>query len=315
MGKPSVVIVGDRRRKGVKEGVEAHLPTLRKLVTIAAVDLDGNEDLAHTQADLCLVFGGDGSILHVARRLGSNPVPVLGVNYGRFGFLADLAPDELDAGIQRWLAGDFLVGERARMSIMQTRHGVEIGRWLALNDVVFGREDIGGMVDVDVEISGDDAVSYAGDGLILATPTGSSAHALAAGGPLLDPTVDAMVMVPIAPHSLATRPVVLSGRQRIEVTTSRVRGPVRFTVDGGPSSALTVGCTVAVELSDAPLRMIRVCGGPFFETLRDKLGWRGRPYYRGETPAPETSAPESSSEAVLPSTEDPGRAASKRARE
>ena len=283
--KQRVVIVGDRRRKGVKEGVEAHLPALGRLVDIKAVDLEGVEDLAQTQADLCLVFGGDGSILHVARRLGRNPIPVLGVNYGRFGFLADLAPDQLDAGMVRWLAGEYVIGERARMSITQTRHGAVIGRWLALNDVVFGREDIGGMVDVDVDISGEDAVSYAGDGLIVATPTGSSAHALAAGGPLLDPTVDAMVMVPIAPHSLATRPVVLSGRQKIEVSTSRVRGPVRFTVDGAPSSALTVGCTVSVEISDAPLRMIRVCGGPFFETLREKLGWRGRPYYRGESPS------------------------------
>jgi NAD+ kinase len=277
--RPRVLVVGDRRRQGVAEGVERHLPFLNAHVTVQAVDLDESVDLCDTDAELVLVFGGDGSILHVARRLGPNPIPVLGVNYGRFGFLADVAPDDLEEGIRRWLAGGHTTSERARLRVrMRTEHAGE-REWLALNDVVVGRCDIGRMVDIDVHIDGAAAVSYAGDGLILATPTGSTAHALAAGGPLLDPTIEALVMVPIAPHSLATRPLVLAGSHTIELSVRGSRAPAQVTVDGAPPVALGDGDRVDVEDARSPLTLVRLFGGPFYEALRTKLGWRGRPVY------------------------------------
>lgn len=271
--------MGDRRRQGVAEGVAEHLPFLEAHLTVVGVDLDGSIDLTTAEADLILVFGGDGSILRVARRLGPRTVPVLGVNYGRFGFLADVAPDELEDGIRRWIAGDHTTAERARLRVRHITPDGEAASWLALNDVVIGREDLGRMVDIEVDIDGRPALSCSGDGLILATATGSTAHALAAGGPLLDPTVDAVVIVPIAPHSLATRPIVLAGSHRIGLRTHDSRSPGKFTVDGAPALPLARGDRLLVEDAAAPLTMVRVSGGPFYDALRSKLGWRGRPEY------------------------------------
>ncbi len=274
-----VLIVGDRRRMGVAEGVEEHRAFLERSLTVEAVDLDESVDLSTAEADLVLVFGGDGSILHVARRLGARSVPVLGVNYGRFGFLADLAPEQLEDGIQRWIAGDYTTAARARLRVQHRSEDGTVREWLALNDVVIGRKDLGRMVDIDVDIDGRRAVSASGDGLIIATATGSTAHALSAGGPLLDPTVDAVVIVPIAPHSLATRPIVLAGSHVIELSTRGSRAPGQLSVDGAPAEAVADGDTIRVEDAGAPLTMVRVFGGPFYEALRSKLGWRGRPHY------------------------------------
>ena len=149
-----VLIVGDRRRPGVADGVRRHRARLAERVEVVGEDLDERIDLAKAEADLVLVFGGDGSILHVARRLGTNPIPVLGVNYGRFGFLADLAPEQLDEGIDRWLEGAAELHRRTRLDVTWLRSDGVGGRWLALNDVVVGRSELGRMVDVDVGIDG-----------------------------------------------------------------------------------------------------------------------------------------------------------------
>ena len=289
--KPRVLVVGDRRRPGVAEGVARHRAFLERELQIVDIDLDESVDLSTEQADLVLVFGGDGSILHVARRLGANAIPVLGVNYGRFGFLADLDPDGLEAGIQRWLAGDFETHERARLRVVLQRSGDVVREWLALNDVVVGHRDLGRVVDIDVEISGRHAIRFAGDGLIVATPTGSSAHAAAAGGPLLDPTLSGVVIVPIAPHSLSTRPLVLSGRHEIALRVDASRAPAAVTVDGAPSIPLGPDAIIRVVDAGSPIGLVRVSGGPFYETLRSKLGWRGRPPYATDEVPSEGRAP------------------------
>jgi len=282
--RPRVLIVGDRRRKGVAEGVADHRDFLAQHLEIVAVDLDEDIDLANVDADFILVFGGDGSILHVARRLNDNPIPILGVNYGRFGFLADVSPEDLQDGIRNYLAGDFVTSERARLRVRFLKDGEIEHETLAFNDVVLGRDNIGRMVDVDVHIDGREAIRYSGDGLILATATGSTAHAMAAGGPLLDPTVNAIVMVPIAPHSLATRPVVLAGDHKIELRCGQSRAPVSATVDGAEPIPLTPNHSVEVFDAHVPVRLLRVSGRPFYDALRSKLGWRGRPVYREEDP-------------------------------
>jgi len=282
MARPRVLVVGDRRRPGVAEGVARHQAFLERTLDIVGVDLDERLDLATTDADLVLVFGGDGSILHVARRLGTHRVPVLGVNHGRFGFLADLQPEHLEQGIGHWLNGRFALSERMRLAVrLQSEQGTE-REWLALNDVVVGRTDLGRMVDVDVRVDEATAVSYAGDGLIVATPTGSTAHALAAGGPILDPSVNALVVVPIAPHALAARPLVLAGTHRIELSVRGSRAPAQVTVDGCPAIPVRDGDRVEVRDAAAPLALVRVSPGPFYETLRSKLGWSGRPNYGGD---------------------------------
>jgi NAD+ kinase len=152
---------------------------------------------------------------------------------------------------------------------------------LALNDVVVGREALGRMVDLEVRIDGRRAVGYSGDGLIVATATGSTAHALAAGGPLLEPSVGAFVLVPIAPHALATRPLVLPSTHAIEVAIAPGRGGGCVTVDGAPPLPLGPGDRVQVEDARAPLTLVHASGASFYDALRRKLGWRGRPLSAG----------------------------------
>jgi len=264
----------------VAEGVERHLPFLSSHLDILAVDLDESVDLSHAEAELVLVFGGDGSILHVARRMKENALPVFGVNYGHFGFLADVDPDHLEQAVERLISGEYAVSERTRLRVRLCRDGRVEEEWLAFNDVVLGRESVGRMVDVDVRVDGDVAIAFSGDGLILATPTGSTAHAMAAGGPLLDPTVAAVVMVPIAPHSLAMRPIVLAGDQTIELAVRPTRGAASVSVDGQTAWVMQPDHTIEVVDAGAPVRLLRVLGSPFYDALRTKLGWRGRPDYR-----------------------------------
>lgn len=282
--KRRVIVVGDRRRPGVPEGVARHRAFLEARLDVAAVDLDGETDLSRAQADLVLVFGGDGSILRAARRLGANPVPVLGVNYGQFGFLADLEPDGVEEGIVRWLRGEYFTTQRARLRARILRGATVREDSLAFNDVVVGRAALGRMVDVDVAIDGHRAVSYAGDGLIVATATGSTAHALAGGGPIVEPTVDAVLLVPIACFALSARPLVIRGSHRIELSVADSRSPGTVTVDGGDPVPLEERDIVEIADAGAPLTLVHPSGRSFFDALRTKLGWRGRPEHARERP-------------------------------
>ncbi len=272
-------IVGDRRRPGVPEGVERHRAFLEARLEIVGVDLDEKVDLSRARADLLLVFGGDGSILRAARRLGTNPLPVLGVNYGQFGFLADLEPEEVEDGIERWLRDEHVTTERLRLRATVRRGGRVEEEHLALNDVVVGRSEIGRMVDIDVAIDGHRAVSYGGDGLIVATPTGSTAHALAAGGPIVEPTVDAVLLVPIACFALSARPLVVRASHRIELSVATSRSAGTVTVDGSPPRTLDRDDVVEISDAGAPLTLVHPSGRSFFDALRTKLGWSGRPEY------------------------------------
>ena len=282
-------MVGDRRRAGVLAAVERHRAFLERRVRVLAVDLDDRVDLSEAEADLVLVFGGDGSILHVARRLGRNPLPVLGVNYGRFGYLADVEPDELEQGLDRWLAGDSTVVPRSRMAVRVRGAGGAREESLALNDVVVARSQVGRMVDVEVRIDGRAALGISGDGLIVATSTGSTAHALSAGGPIVEPSVDALVLVPIAPHSLAHRAIVLPATHRLELVPDASRLAASVTVDGNVPELLGPGDVVEVENAASPLHLVHVSKTSFYDALRTKLGWAGRHRYlegNGAPPAP-----------------------------
>lgn len=286
--KPRALIVGDRRKPGVEAGVARHLPFLERRLDVVGVDLEERLDLSRASADVVLIFGGDGSILAVARRLGTNPIPVLGIDYGRFGFLAELEEDEVETGVEAFLAGRHQVSTRARLHCV-IRSGGEASESLALNDVVVGRASLGRMVEVEVRIDGREAIRYAGDGLIVATATGSTAHALAAGGPILDPALDAILLVPVCPHALGNRPLVVPGSSRIEMRARSARAPASVTVDGQVARELAADDVVEVEIAPSPLRVVRVSGRSFHDHLRTKLGWSGSPNYRspGRAPSPE----------------------------
>jgi NAD+ kinase len=285
------LIVGDRRKTGVREGVERALPFLRSRLSVVGIDLDERLDLSRAKADLVLVFGGDGSFLYVANRLQENAIPVLGVNFGRLGWLAEIQPEGLEEGIEAYVAGRFTVSERTRLRCVH-RFGRRVrDEGLALNDVVVGRRALGRMVELDVRIDGRGAITVAGDGLIVSTASGSTAHALAAGGPLVTPEMSAVVLVPICPHALGNRPLVLPLASRIEMVLHRDhRGEAAVVIDGREPRDLEPGEIVEVTDAHAPLRVVSVTGRSYFDLLREKLGWKARPEYRAPDPSAEPDA-------------------------
>jgi NAD+ kinase len=227
------------------------------------------------QVDLVIVLGGDGTLLSVARAVSDRPVPILGVNLGTLGFLTEIALDELFAALERVLAGQVRVEPRMRLDVRALRDGGELARFLALNDAVLTKADLARMIDLETRAGGSEVTTYHADGLIVATPTGSTAYSLSAGGPIVLPELEAFLLTPICPHTLTQRPLVLPHSSEIEICV-RSRNEVQLTVDGQEGIALREGDIVAVRRSDHPVRLI---ASPFrsrFEILREKLHWGTR---------------------------------------
>jgi NAD+ kinase len=227
------------------------------------------------QVDLVIVLGGDGTLLSVARAVSDRPVPILGVNLGTLGFLTEIALDELFAALERVLAGQVRVEPRMRLDVQALRDGGELARFLALNDAVLTKADLARMIDLETRAGGSEVTTYHADGLIVATPTGSTAYSLSAGGPIVLPELEAFLLTPICPHTLTQRPLVLPHSSEIEICV-RSRNEVQLTVDGQEGIALREGDIVAVRRSDHPVRLI---ASPFrsrFEILREKFHWGTR---------------------------------------
>jgi NAD+ kinase len=229
------------------------------------------------KVDLMIVLGGDGTLLAVARAIGSRPVPILGVNLGTLGFLAETSHDELFDALEEVLAGRYLVEARMRLDIEVERDGACVGRFLALNDAVLARTALSRMVDLDVWADGSAVATYHADGLIVSTPTGSSAYSLSAGGPLVLPGVEAIVITPICPHTLAQRPLVLPQSCNVEVRHKDSRdGDVHLTVDGQVGSELHEGDLVRIRRSEHPTHLLVPPGRSRFDVMRAKLRWGER---------------------------------------
>ena len=223
--------------------------------------------------DLLVVLGGDGTLLSVARELGPRPVPILGVNLGRLGFLAEVTPEEQYEALERVLAGDIKTVKRMRLDVRAERDGVELDRFLAINDAVIARSDPSRMIDLETLTDGGPVTTYHGDGLIVATPTGSTAYSLSAGGPILLPGLEALVLTPICPHTLSQRPLVLPQTVGIEIRVFPREGDAQLTVDGQAGLALHAGDRVLVSRSEHPVHFVVSPGRSRFDVLRTKLGW------------------------------------------
>jgi len=229
------------------------------------------------KVDLMVVLGGDGTLLAVARSIGERAVPVLGVNLGTLGYLAEISLDELFPTLERVLAGELRTENRMRLDVRAERDGREIGRYLALNDAVIARTALSRMVDLQTWADDVEVTTYHGDGVIAATPTGSSAYSLSAGGPLLLPGISVIVLTPICPHALTQRPIVLPETCRVAVKVLDARGgEVHLTVDGQVGCELLEGDRVTVCASDRPLQMLVPWDRNRFEVMRDKLRWGER---------------------------------------
>lgn len=225
------------------------------------------------EADLLVVLGGDGTLLAVARDVGRRTTPILGVNLGTLGFLAEVAPGELPPVMERVLVGDFETVERMRLDVRAYRGEEEREQGLALNDVVITRSDLSRMIDLETLSDGVPVTTYHGDGLIVATPTGSTAYTLSAGGPILMPGAPVFVLTPICPHTLTQRPLVLPEEGRLEIRVWPREGGAHLTVDGQAGTTLERGDVVVVHSSRSPAHFVVSRDRSRYDVLRTKLGW------------------------------------------
>jgi NAD+ kinase len=225
------------------------------------------------RADFIVVLGGDGTLLGVARMVASQGIPILGVNLGGLGFLTEVTSTEAQAALGRVLSGDYEVDRRMMLEAIVDRASEEQPQtFQAFNDVVVGKSPLGRMLELEVIANHTAFGTYRADGLIVATPTGSTAYALSAGGPIVYPTLNAILLAPICPHTLSNRPVVLPDSFEIEIRVKAPDHDTTFTVDGQESSQLGPADTIKIHRGRHTVSLIR-SAHPYFEIWRDKLHW------------------------------------------
>ena len=245
---------------------------------------DGDRLKDPHQIDALLTLGGDGTLLRGARFLNGYSIPILGINLGRLGFLTSCSGEEFELGVRRFAAGDFM--SEARMALWSAtldRNGAERCNWLSLNDVVLHKGGFARVVKFAVYVDDELIGSYSADGLVLSTPTGSTGYSLSAGGPIVVPTVESIVLTPVSPHTLAMRPLVLP--PQVEVKVRGDDGPLELlvTIDGQVGTTFTAGETLVVRRAPNPVHIVRFPGTTFFSRMRRKLGWGGLSERDGET--------------------------------
>ena len=225
-----------------------------------------------TSCDLCVVVGGDGTMLGIGRKMAQYGVPLIGINQGRLGFITDIPLDNFEATLQPMLAGLYVEDHRSLMQARVMRGGQCVFSALAMNDVVVNRGATAGMVELRVEVDGNFVANQRADGLIIATPTGCTAYALSAGGPLIHPSIPGWVLVPIAPHTLSNRPIVLPNVS--EVVIELVAGrDASANFDMQSLATLMHGDRIVVTRSQYQVRFLHPKGWTYFDTLRQKLHW------------------------------------------
>jgi NAD+ kinase len=227
-------------------------------------------------ADLAIVAGGDGTLLSVARSAAPLELPILGINLGSLGFLTELQPEELYEGLVPVLEGRFEIEERETLRVRHLRRDRVEREYAALNDAVIGKSALARMITIELRIDGEQVATYTSDGLILSTPTGSTAYSLSAGGPILDPRMSAFVIAPICPHTMTYRPLVVPGSVELEIYLRSSGEAVYLTLDGQIGSPLESDDSLVVDRHPHPVRLVRVAGRGFFEVLRRKLRWGER---------------------------------------
>lgn len=230
------------------------------------------------QLDALVTLGGDGTLLRGARFLQAHQVPILGVNLGRLGFLTGTPVDQFEASLTRFARGDYTVETRIALhATVLDAAGRERQDWFALNDVVLHKGGFARVVTLRVSANDETVASYAADGVVICTPTGSTAYSLSAGGPVLFPTLETMLVTPVSAHALAIRPVVLPAASVVTVQAEDGPEELLVTVDGQPGTNFASGETLSVRRAAHGIGIVRFPGGSFFATLRQKLGWGGLP--------------------------------------
>lgn len=263
-----VTILGRREDPRVAEPLQLLVDHLTK----AGVEV-GSEDEIES-ADLVIAIGGDGTMLYAGGLVRDLGVPLLGINRGRLGFLADVTPDEMLASVDHILNGEFFIEARLLLEATLERADGDHATGIAFNDVVLQRSETGRMVDFETSVAGQFANTHSGDGLIVASPTGSTAYALSCGGPIVEPQLDAMVVVPICPHTLTDRPLVIAATQNIEIRLlQREETGAGVAIDGRSIGPITPDDTLTISAARQRIKLIHPPGYDFYGILRSKLLW------------------------------------------
>ncbi len=273
--QPAVATAGE-----LVDWLERHgLAVFLEAGTQAALGRQGAELIPAAGCDLVVVLGGDGTLLAVARTLAPG-VPILGVNLGNLGFLTEVGPAGLYPALEQVLAGSFATEMRSLFDVeLRSGRGGAAGagsqRFRVLNDAVITKSALSRIIDLIIEVDGHLIARYRSDGLIISTPTGSTAYNLSAGGTIVHPLLPVAVLTPICPHELSLRPIVVPGSSRIEVTLATQPEEVFLTLDGQEGTELAYRDVVAVTQSTAAVRLVKVSDRSFYDNLREKLRWGG----------------------------------------
>ena len=223
--------------------------------------------------DLAIVIGGDGTLLHVARKMAGYDIPLIGINLGRLGFLTDIPADNMEQALGLMLDGEYDLEERAMLSAEIMRSGKIVHAANAFNDVIIGKGELSRLIEFETYQDGEFVNSMRADGVIVATPTGSTAYALSAGGPILHPNLGAIVLVPICPHTLSDRPIVVSSDSVIEIVLTGGSQNVHATFDGQEMFSLNDSDHVFIRRAESPVKLIHPSGRSHYDVLRAKLHW------------------------------------------
>ena len=234
---------------------------------IATLDKLGKE------CDLAIIVGGDGTLLNAARNLIEYNVPILGINLGRLGFLVDVSPDEMATRFEELFSGKYEEEHRIMLTAVVEHQDGRVTENDAFNDVVVHKWDVARMIETETYINGKFLNNMRADGLIVSTPTGSTAYALSGGGPILQPDLDALVLVPICPHTMSFRPIVIDGESKIEIVVKDSTDKAQVTCDGQTNQSLVSGDKVIIQRKDRVVRLIHPCKHDHYEILRAKLRW------------------------------------------
>jgi NAD+ kinase len=289
----SIALVGNARDQRVAECMLSLVGHLHSLGLRPLVDpevrlafrpdsvLPCPETAFSTRADLVIAVGGDGTLLYAARLVAGYSVPLLGINRGRLGFLTDVSPNSMLEDMDAVLAGRYSEDRRSLLAARLEKSGADPVRALALNDVVVNKWETGRTMDFETSINGRFVNSHGGDGMVIATATGSTAYALSCGGPIVEPNLDVWVLAPISPHTLSDRPIVVRAGSKILLRMSdRFESHAQVTCDGHALGDLEQGDSLCVEGAEAQITLLHPPGYDYYRLLRSKLHW-GRGGYSG----------------------------------
>ena len=274
-----IIILGDKSKKKIRETIKELEPLFRKKSHLSIIDISNEDELEKVSADLAFVLGVDCTILSASRKLNGRQIPLIGVHLGKFGFLADLTSLEISDSLEKIFAGEYVISQRMLLTCKVIRSKQVINETLGLNDAVISRTSLSRLISIKLYVNDKTVATYSSDGLIVSTPSGSTAHSLSAGGPIVTPDMEAFIITPICPHTLSNRPLVVSGDSKIEMEQISESKGVGLTVDGQIYFDVKVGDRIVIEKAKNKLQLIDIQTRTFYDVLREKLNWRGQPTY------------------------------------